>query len=510
MPKGPGAKTLVPTTTTTEVKTSQCQPHHTIMQMSTSSEYLFRHQRHQQATAGVPSVAGLRREQREKDKAMDEHPVNITVIQGSTAVLPCSVDPRYTEQHKDQYKVVWVSPTQTAISMEDRRMINDMRMSVERPFLKDWNLHIRNVSITDAGEFLCQLNTNPVQSKTVKLFVNVPPMIVEYTQPVEMTRMEGEMVKLSCNATGVPTPNVTWYRMHRWSSAGREQVGAKGEQLIIYNVSRMCADVYQCIADNGVPPATKQEFIVDVNYPPEIELHNTRIGQEVGKETILECVISGSPLHVTRWRRGNEVFGNNLKDRYEVNIYDHNAEPNTIVLSLRIVRVEEADYGDYICEASNNFGEVIRVMELYEVTPKPPPVTTMTTTTTTTTAYLWVPRGVTSKNIHHHGSGSRQKKPGSPMVISQPESANQNADRLGPGQYGSTPGAGETPSSIHYIQQFAQMENHWNLCHNAGEVYDPNGSSQLTAGATTTFLSLCLTSALGVARILRVWSDPEN
>ncbi|KAL8560924.1 hypothetical protein ACOMHN_019908 [Nucella lapillus] len=425
-------------------------------------------------------AAGLRREQREKSKAMDEHPVNITVTQGSTAVLPCSVDPRYTEEHKDQYKVVWVSPTQTAISMEDRRMINDMRMSVERPFLKDWNLHIRNVSITDAGEFLCQLNTSPVQIKTVKLFVNVPPMIVEYTQPVEMTRMEGEIVKVSCNASGVPTPNVTWYRMHRWSSAGREQVGAKGEQLIIYNVSRMCADVYHCIADNGVPPATKQEFIVDVNYPPEIELHNTRIGQILGRETILECIISGSPLHVTRWRRGNEVFVNSLKDRYEVNIYDHNGEPNTIVLSLRIVRVEPVDYGDYICEASNHFGEVIRVMELYEVTPKPPPAPPSSTEVPpTSTAYVWVPRDVSSKNVHHHGSGNRQKKPGSPMVISQPESANQNSNHLVPGQYGSTPG-GLSPYQGH----------------NAGEVYDPNGSSSLRAGSAAIFLGLCVTSSL--------------
>ena len=54
-----------------------------------------------------------------------------------------------------------------------------------------------------------------------------------------------------------------------------------------------------------------------------------------------------------------------LRLQYEVNVYDHNEEPNTIVLSLRIVRVEPQDYGTYTCEASNPFGKVQRLMELY-------------------------------------------------------------------------------------------------------------------------------------------------
>lgn len=51
--------------------------------------------------------------------------------------------------------------------------------------------------------------------------------------------------------------------------------------------------------------------------------------------------------------------------QHEVNVYDNNKEPNSIVLSLRILRVEQQDYGTYTCEASNNFGTVVRDMELY-------------------------------------------------------------------------------------------------------------------------------------------------
>lgn len=41
---------------------------------------------------------------RGESKVLDETPINVTVTQGSTAVLPCSVDPQYTEYYKD-YKV---------------------------------------------------------------------------------------------------------------------------------------------------------------------------------------------------------------------------------------------------------------------------------------------------------------------------------------------------------------------------------------------------------------------
>ena len=59
------------------------------------------------------------------------------------------------------------------------------------------------------------------------------------------------------------------WRVRLWSYATMCQlltgVGSNGEHLVIHNVTRMCADVYICIADNNVPPATKQEFIVDVH-----------------------------------------------------------------------------------------------------------------------------------------------------------------------------------------------------------------------------------------------------
>jgi hypothetical protein len=62
-----------------------------------------------------------------------------------------------------------MNPRRILISNNDRRIIDDPRMSVERPFIQDWNLHIRSVQYKDSGEYTCQINTLGVQIKRVTL-----------------------------------------------------------------------------------------------------------------------------------------------------------------------------------------------------------------------------------------------------------------------------------------------------------------------------------------------------
>ncbi len=54
----------------------------------------------------IPGIA-------QDDRVIDETPLTVKVISGSTAILPCSVDPKYTEGYADQYSVRNVSHYQT-------------------------------------------------------------------------------------------------------------------------------------------------------------------------------------------------------------------------------------------------------------------------------------------------------------------------------------------------------------------------------------------------------------
>lgn len=68
-------------------------------------------------------------------------------------------------------QMTWMHPKRVLISMDDRRVIDDTRMSIERPFVRDWNLHIRHIRYNDSGEYRCTINTYPVQVKRIKLSV---------------------------------------------------------------------------------------------------------------------------------------------------------------------------------------------------------------------------------------------------------------------------------------------------------------------------------------------------
>lgn len=68
-------------------------------------------------------------------------------------------------------QVVWTDQWSTLLTLDDRRIIDDPRISIERPYTKDWNLHIRKTAYSDRGQYVCQINTNPVKTKTVMLIV---------------------------------------------------------------------------------------------------------------------------------------------------------------------------------------------------------------------------------------------------------------------------------------------------------------------------------------------------
>jgi len=295
------------------------------------------------------------------EPAFDVPIVNVTVVSGQTAVLPCSIE------YLGKYKVVWLDHKSIPLTYEDRRVVDDFRFSIVRPYLKEWNLQILNIKWEDQGPYRCTINTNPVKSKKVMLHVKVPATIIDELSSDDMTVQEGEVVVLICNVSGEPRPDVTWYRRPAaitGKTIERERIGMTGEMIIIQNVSRYCDDIYECVASNGVPPSVSRQMRVTVEFAPEIQLPNRRMGQILGRETILECIITGYPQAINYWEKDGVKIMSMSSDRIRLEAYDEGN--NMLILSLRISEVEPRDYGEYKCVASNSLGGDEETMILYE------------------------------------------------------------------------------------------------------------------------------------------------
>ena len=67
--------------------------------------------------------------------------------------------------------------------------------------------------------------------------------------------MEGENVTLSCNATGIPLPMVSWIKVDG------DMIVSNGSELVLTNINRSEAGEYRCEASNECGSASETATI---------------------------------------------------------------------------------------------------------------------------------------------------------------------------------------------------------------------------------------------------------
>ena len=126
------------------------------------------------------------------------------------------------------------------------------------------------------------------------------------------------------------------------------ELPSRSPQLTIYNL---------CICEDSCP-----RYLYDLHsvsplsvwtVAPEISMPNERISQSVGKETILECVITAFPQAYNVWKKDGNIIASTSK--YRIEAFEEG--DNTLTLSLRIRNIQPKDFGEYRCEAANALGK---------------------------------------------------------------------------------------------------------------------------------------------------------
>ena len=75
---------------------------------------------------------------------------------------------------------------------------------------------------------------------------------------------EADDVKLFCNSTGKPRPNITW----TFLNGSNSKIIQSKESLVLSNVTRNQAGTYKCTADNGImaPSIANVQVAINCKY----------------------------------------------------------------------------------------------------------------------------------------------------------------------------------------------------------------------------------------------------
>ncbi|XP_030602967.1 neural cell adhesion molecule 1a isoform X7 [Archocentrus centrarchus] len=273
--------------------------------------------------------------------------VNSTADIGSSALLACDADgfPEPT--------VTWAY-NNVVLETGDKYSLNE----------DGSELVIKHVTKVDEGDYTC-IAKNKAGEKTeeVSLNVFVQPSI---TYLSNQTASEfDEQVTLTCEASGDPTPTISWSfgnkvftegeqaswtRPDKYESLDRNVVvrsHARVSSLTLKNVQFTYAGQYLCTASNSIGQDT-QHMYLEVRYTPKI-LGVVTVYTWEGNPANISCEVEAHPGASVVWFRD----GLQLPAANTTNMKIYNTPS---VSYLEITPDSQNDFGSYNCTATNVMG----------------------------------------------------------------------------------------------------------------------------------------------------------
>ncbi|NWI93347.1 HMCN1 protein, partial [Pitta sordida] len=266
-----------------------------------------------------------------------------TVTEDSQAVLPCVADG---------------IPAPTINWKKDNMLLTEIVGKYQTVPAGD--LILDNVVPEDSGSYTCvAANAAGEDTHTVTLTVHVLPAFTEPPGDVALTK--GDQLRLTCKATGVPVPKITWTFNNNIIPAQYDDVNGHSE-LLIERVSKDDSGTYVCTAENTVGSIKAVGFVY-VKEPPVFkgDYHSSRI-EPLGGNAMLNCEVKGDPPPTIQWSK--KGVGVQISNRIQ----------QLLNGSLAIYGTVNDDAGDYKCVATNDAGVVERSLTL---TLQSPPVITL-------------------------------------------------------------------------------------------------------------------------------------
>ncbi|GAA6224424.1 neural cell adhesion molecule 1-like isoform X2 [Lates japonicus] len=225
-------------------------------------------------------------------------------------------------------------------------------------------LHIKKATMEDAGRYTCAcvFDSGHTDETHLQVYVYEGPTFPSTKTYHEF--LEGTKGMVPCMVKGQPAVDVRWFRDKQQipSHEGERVHQMPDNTLHIGKVNREDAGTYVCRAQiKGRPINQELAVSVVVNVPPLVGLREEMKKVMAGSETnvSLLCLVDGHPKPNITWI---------MPVTFDPSRHRFNSDRS----ELTIQSVTRADYGEYICTATNKISDdtatiMLHVFEAPEV-----------------------------------------------------------------------------------------------------------------------------------------------
>ncbi|TKS74334.1 Hemicentin-1 Fibulin-6 [Collichthys lucidus] len=264
---------------------------------------------------------------------------DVTVVRGNVASLLCIADGTPTPT------MSWLKEGVTLIPEHHLKFLN---LNTTVQFIQ--------AKVNDTGRYTCVANNTAGQtSRHFNLKVLDPPHIKGSGVPAEVSVVVNNVLELQCEASGIPTPSLTWLKDGRpLPQTNSLRLLRGGEVLRVASAQLEDTGRYSCLANSPAGDDDK-EFLVRVHVPPNIAGESTIQDLSVlqNRQVTLECKSDAVPPPTLTWLKDGQPFQASARVR---------------ILSggryLQINMAELSDRAQYTCVASNIAGKTTRQFNL--------------------------------------------------------------------------------------------------------------------------------------------------
>ncbi|KAL9964680.1 hypothetical protein ACROYT_G028355 [Oculina patagonica] len=185
-----------------------------------------------------------------------------------------------------------------------------LKLYVEPPY-SDWDINIQNtkasmtifaVHRSQSGRYKFEVETLS-NNKLGRLssIVNVSVQFAANLTNVsrDHTVREGSNIQLFCEASGEPTPNITWTRV--LEDGSNSEVLHNRSNWDFLNINRTASGTYRCTADNGIRNPVSHKVKVNVTYPAKIVKLASEYEVAAQQGASLHCQAEGNPQPTYTW-----------------------------------------------------------------------------------------------------------------------------------------------------------------------------------------------------------------